>query len=128
MNTLPNKIPFDIRRDHIIDFPVNPRATVDIYINDFIGLAVDIEGSNNAKRIEKSPLLGLNAVSQEVADDESIPCDNMDARSKLVTETGLTKQKTILRWFVFLSDDNSPTRKEIPCLFESDISEMLQWG
>ncbi len=47
MNTFPDKIPFGIRNDFIANIPVNPRGTVDIYINNFIGLPVDIEGLDN---------------------------------------------------------------------------------
>ncbi len=62
MNTLPNEIPFGIGRDLIFYIPVNPRGTVNIYINDFIGLAVD-KDSDNAIRLERAPLLGLSAVA-----------------------------------------------------------------
>jgi hypothetical protein len=35
-----------------VDVPVNPRGTVDIYRDNFIGLTVNLEGSDNTTRLE----------------------------------------------------------------------------
>jgi hypothetical protein len=52
----------------------------------------------------------------------------MDARSKLVAERGLTKQKIILRWFVNFHQ-MTISLPENKCLVHLKvISEMLQWG
>ncbi len=69
---------------------------VDVYIDDFIGLTVDIENTNNATCLERALLLGLTAVSHEVSPIEPLPHDNMDAMVKLKAKTGLTKIKVIL--------------------------------
>jgi hypothetical protein len=69
---LPNKIPFGIGRDLIVIIPIYSRGTVDIYINHFIGLTVDIKGLDNARRLERGPILGLSAVAREVSDDKPI--------------------------------------------------------
>jgi hypothetical protein len=63
MKILPNKIPFDIGRDLIVDIPVNPRGTMDIYIKFFIDLIVDIKGLYNSTRLERAPLLDLSTVA-----------------------------------------------------------------
>jgi hypothetical protein len=60
---LPNKIPFGIGRDLIINIPITSRGTMDIYIKHFIDLTVDIKGSDNATRLERGPLLGLSTVA-----------------------------------------------------------------
>ena len=60
---MPNKIllddaiPFRIRRDLIVGFPVDPRGTIDLYIDDYCGLTVDI--GDNAICLERAPLLAL---------------------------------------------------------------------
>ncbi len=47
---LANDAPLEIGRDLIVNIPVDPRGTVDLYIDDFVGLTVDI--NNNAVCLE----------------------------------------------------------------------------
>ncbi len=78
-----------------MDVPANPRGTIDVYIDNFIGLAVDLEGSDNTTRLEQAPLLGLTVILREVSPFKPLPQDDMEARAKLVTEMGLSEQKVI---------------------------------
>ncbi len=43
---LSDNVPFGIGRDLIINIPVDARGIVDVYINDFIGLMLDLADSN----------------------------------------------------------------------------------
>jgi hypothetical protein len=95
---LTDDIPFGIGRELVVDIPVDPRGKIDIYIYDFVSLMVNIDGSDNAKRMESAPLLAVNVTSREVSELEPLPCDDMDAQNKLIAETGLTEQKIILGW------------------------------
>jgi hypothetical protein len=72
-------------RSHI-DIPVNSRGIVNLYIDDFFGLMVDID--NNAPRLERAPLLALIAAAREVAEIEPLPCDDIEAQPKLIAEAG----------------------------------------
>jgi hypothetical protein len=58
---LDNDIPFGIGQDLIVEIPVNPRGTADLYIDDFCGLMVDID--NNATRLKRAPLLALGSAA-----------------------------------------------------------------
>jgi hypothetical protein len=40
--TLQDKVPFGIRHDLIVETPVNPLGTIDVYIGDFIGLTINL--------------------------------------------------------------------------------------
>jgi hypothetical protein len=71
--SLPNNIPFVIGQDLIVDIPINPKGTVNLYIDIFIGLTVNIKGTNNARRLNKAPLLGVSAVTQEVSKFKLLP-------------------------------------------------------
>jgi hypothetical protein len=51
MSLLDDNIPFEIGRDLIVNMPVDPRGTVDLYINIYFGLTVDTD--NNA--VSKEP-------------------------------------------------------------------------
>jgi hypothetical protein len=61
--TFKDDVPFGIGRDLINDIPVDARGIVDLYIDDFIGLTVDLDNTNNTTRLERAPLLDLTAVS-----------------------------------------------------------------
>jgi hypothetical protein len=101
---VPNKIiledgiPFGIGRDLIVDITVDPRGTVDLYIDDFCGLTVDID--DNATCLKRAPLLALVSAAREVAEIEPLPRDDIEARPKLIAEAGLTKIKTFLGWLI----------------------------
>jgi hypothetical protein len=71
--SLPNNIPFVIGQDLIVDIPINPKGTVNLYIDIFIGLTVNIKGTNNVRRLNKAPLLGVSVVTQEVSKFKLLP-------------------------------------------------------
>jgi hypothetical protein len=83
---LDDNIPFGIGRDLVVDIPVDPRGTVDLYIDDFCGLTVDID--DNALCLERAPLLALVYAAREVATIKPLPRDDIEARNKLVAEAG----------------------------------------
>ena len=64
---VPNKIilgddiPFGIGRDLIVDIPIDPRGTVDLYIDDICGLTVYI--NDNPTRLKRAPLLALGSAA-----------------------------------------------------------------
>jgi hypothetical protein len=99
--SLSDGIPFGIGQDLIVD--INPRDTVNLYIDNFIDLTVNIEGSENAMRLKRAPLLRVSTAAQEVSEFEPLPQDDMDAQAKLIAliaEVGLSKQKVILGWMM----------------------------
>jgi hypothetical protein len=61
--TFEDDAPFGIGQDLIVDIPVDARGIVDLYIDDFIGLTVDLDNTDNATRLKRAPPLGLTAVS-----------------------------------------------------------------
>ncbi len=97
---LDNSIPTKPGLELIVDIPVNPHGITGIYIDDFILLAVDIEGTDNLQRCNCAPLLAFNSCLQPLNENETIPCETMEARNKLHSEALLEEQKTILGWFI----------------------------
>ena len=91
-------IPFGIGRDLIVNIPVDPRGTVDLYIDDFCGLMVDID--DNTTHLKRAPLLALGSAAREVAEIELLPRDDIEARPKLIAEAGLPEIKTFLGWLI----------------------------
>ena len=58
---LDNSIPTKPGLELIVDIPVDPCKITDVYIDDFILLAVDIEGTDNLQRCDRAPLLAFNS-------------------------------------------------------------------
>ncbi len=91
-------VPFAAGAELIVKIPVDPQGTHNVYINNIIGLTVDIPGSNNVARGQAAALLAINATAQPNHPDEPIPRESMDTRDKLKAEAGLSKTKMILGW------------------------------
>jgi hypothetical protein len=95
---LDNDIPFGEGAELIVDIPVNPRGSHNVYINDIILLTVDIQGTNNVTCRQSASLLAINATARPNHPKEPIPRESMGAHDKLFAEAGLTKLKMILGW------------------------------
>jgi len=66
-------IPFGEARDLAVHIPVDPRGQADIYIDDIFALAVDLEGTDNTKRLESAALLAIHATARPKHIKEPIP-------------------------------------------------------
>jgi hypothetical protein len=91
-------VPFAAGAELIVEIPVDPQGTHDVYINDIIGLTVDIPGSNNIARGQAAALLAIDATARPNHPGEPIPRESIDARDKLKAEAGLFEKKMILGW------------------------------
>jgi hypothetical protein len=92
--------PFGLGRELIVDIEVNPRGVNDIYLDDFISLTVDIQGTNNLERCAGAPLLAIAATARPSHSDEPIPREAMEAISKLIAEAAPEETKMILGWLL----------------------------
>ena len=92
---LPDDIPFEQGRELIVDVSINERGTHDIFIDDLVGLGLDLPSCNNKSRSEAAPLLAIDTCSRRVAADEPIPRLNMAAMHKLCAEGRLEEIKMI---------------------------------
>ena len=93
---LEENVPFEKGKELIVDIPINPKGMVDVYIDDTVGLTVDIPGSGNDTRLERAILLEIHSVARELHRDEPIPRKTIAALAKLLAEAGLEETKTIL--------------------------------
>ena len=71
---------------------------MDVYIDDTIGLTVDLPGSDNVTRLERATLLAIHVVARQKHLSEPIPREEMAALAKLLAEAGAEEEKTILGW------------------------------
>jgi hypothetical protein len=125
---LPDDVPFGISSHLIIEIQINTRGIVNVYIDHFIGLTVDIEDANNATRLERAPLLGLTAVSHKVSPIEPLPCGDMDAWEKLKAKTGLTEITVILGWLLNFRSRAIVLPKNKYITYSRVILDMLNCG
>jgi hypothetical protein len=97
-------------------------------IDDNIGLAVDVPGSGNAKRIERAALLAIYTAARALSPNEPIPRETMEARNKLAAEAAAEEIKRVLGWIcnfrtltISLPDDKATA-------WTRDIETMLETG
>jgi hypothetical protein len=82
----------------IVDVDVDNRGTHEMYLDDLIGLGIDIPNTDNRTRAERAPLLAIHTCARPLLPKEPIPCTPMAAKPKLKAEAGLTEVKIILGW------------------------------
>jgi hypothetical protein len=97
---LDKSIPLGIGRELIVDIPVNPRETNNIYIDDLISLMTEIEGTDNLARCDHAPLLAIDTCMRQLHQHKPIPQEVMEACNKLASEAPLEERKTILDWLI----------------------------
>ncbi len=97
---LEDLIPFVEGLELVVDILINSRGMLDIYIDNLVSLAVEIEGTDNLIRSDCAPLLAFNTCACLLDPNEPIPRKTMTARDKLAAEAMLEEQKMILGWFL----------------------------
>ena len=82
----------------IVDIQVDETGIHEMYLDDLIGLGIDIPDTNNTKRSESAPLLAIHTCARPLHEDEPIKRTPMVSRPKLDAEGRLSEIKTILGW------------------------------
>jgi hypothetical protein len=100
IDLMDNSIPFAEGAEQIINIPVDPQGTGDVYIDDLVQAALIIDRTDNAIRCKGATLLAIDACARSKHPNKPIPHEEMDARNKLEAEAGLEEHKTILGWLV----------------------------
>ncbi len=95
-----DSIPFTEGLELVVDIPINSRGTLDIYINNLVSLAVEMEGTDNLVRCNQAPLLAFNTCARPLDPNKPIPRKMMEARDKLSAKAMLEEKKPILRWLI----------------------------
>ena len=93
---LPDKTPFTEGKELTVKIPINSRGTHKMYIDNLIGLTIDLPDTDNIKRADRAPLLAIHACSQPIHPNEPICRHPMVSTKKLKAEAALSKTKTIL--------------------------------
>jgi hypothetical protein len=95
---LPNKIPFAEGKEIAVNIPINDRGIHKMYMDNLIGLTIELPGTDNIKRANRAPLLASHACSRPDHTNEPIPRHPMVSTKKLESEAALSEIKTMLGW------------------------------
>ncbi len=66
-------VPFAIRRELIVNVPIDPPSFADVYINDTTGLTVNLPGTLNTDRLEAVIPLAIKVAARPNNVNEPIP-------------------------------------------------------
>ena len=91
-----NNIPFAEASELSVDNPVEDTGKFDVYIDDFIGITVDI--GNNKSRLEVAPCTVIHAVSNNLSSENHITRDNMIEIYKCITEGAIVEERICIGW------------------------------
>jgi hypothetical protein len=92
--------PFGAGKDLIVNIPVDPKGTHNVYLDDIISLTVNIWGSNNLDHCAGAALLAIEATAQPSHKNKPIPREDMEAINKLIAEARPEETKLILGWLL----------------------------
>ncbi len=125
---LDDYIPFGIGKDLIVDFPVDPRGMLDVYIDDTVGLTVNLPDTDNADWMERAPLLAIHTAARPVDHHEPISHNEVATRAKLSAEGALKEQKIILGWYFDLQQLTITLPENKLIAWTESINSMLLTG
>ena len=93
-----NNIPFAKASELSVDIPIEDTGKFDVYIDDFIGIKVDI--ANNKSRLEVAPCTVIQKVSNNPTSENHIPRDNMIEIDKCIAEGAIGEERICIGWIL----------------------------
>jgi hypothetical protein len=95
---LDGDVPIKRGRKLIVDMPIDPRGYADVYIDNTMGLPINLPGTTNAEHLEAVIPLAIKVAACPNNANKPIPCKKMVMEDKLKAEGGLAETKAILGW------------------------------
>jgi hypothetical protein len=95
---LDNDIQFAEGKELAVDINVSDRGTHEMYLDDLIGLGIDLPDTSNTDRAAAAPLLAIHTCARPLHAHEPIPRNHMESQNKLTAEANLSEVKIILGW------------------------------
>jgi hypothetical protein len=97
-NTLPPEIPFAKTKDLAVKIPINDIGKADIYIDDTIGVALDL--NDNVNRVSTAIPLAIHTMARPLDPLDDIPRKEIISLKKFSAEGQPSETKTVLGWFI----------------------------
>jgi hypothetical protein len=95
---LPDEVPFHPAKPLSVDLPYNQKRIVDIYIDDSIGVALDID--NNMLQLVRAIPLAINTMARPTDSADIIPRKHIISMKKFQAEGQLEEEKKVLGWIL----------------------------
>ena len=95
---LDENIPFCEAKSLAVQIEPNDKGYFDVYIDDFIGITVDI--GNNKARLKAVPGTVIDAVSHRAKEELDIKRENMVAKDKCEAEGAIAEKRICLGWML----------------------------
>jgi hypothetical protein len=95
---LPRTMSFTPAQELAMDIPINDIGKVDMYIDDTIGVALDL--ANNTKRAQNAMPLIIHAFARPLDSSESTPRLDLISLKKFQAEGKMEEVKTVLGWII----------------------------
>jgi hypothetical protein len=121
----PDNTPFGKGRELIVNVDVNKFGIHNIYIDDLIGLRINLPDSDHCKRSECAPLLAMDICARWPNPNEPIPRYKMAARKKLDAEGRLSETKMILGWLWNFCSLTISLPKNKPIAWTDGINKLI---
>jgi hypothetical protein len=94
--TLPDEIPFAKTKELAVNIPINNLGKADIYIDDTIGIALDID--DNVKRVSAAIPLAIHTLTRLLDSFDKIPRKEIISLKKFLAEGRPSEVMTVLGW------------------------------
>ena len=95
---LDDLIPFGVARDLLVNFPLNDCGYCDVFIDDLITCAVNLE--RNLQRMVAAPCTVIHAFAKNCPDKQGLPRDDLIALDKCAAEGSPSEIKICLGWLL----------------------------
>ena len=95
---LDDSIPFEPAKSLAVKLIPNDKGSFDVYIDDFLGIAVDI--GNNKARLKAAPGTVIDAVSHRATAPLDVKRDGLIARDKCEAEGAVAEKRICLGWLL----------------------------
>jgi hypothetical protein len=95
---LPDDVPFHASKELSVSLPENSLGYVDIFIDDNIGVVLDID--DNAKRLQRAIPLAIHTIARPLDPEDVIPRKDIISLKKYSAEGRLEETKKVLGWIL----------------------------
>jgi hypothetical protein len=120
---LPDSFPFHPAQPISVNIPTNDISTIDIYINDTIGLAPDIE--DNVARVSRAIPLVIHSLSRPLDPLEHPPRKDIILMKKFAAKGRMEETKMILGWLLNTRSLTISLPKDKFIHWSSEIARLL---
>jgi len=120
---LPDEIQFALAKELAVSLPENPAGYIDVYIDDNIGVTLDL--GDNAIHLCRAIPLAIRTIARPLVDSDVIPRKDIISLKKFEAKGRLEEVKKILDWIINTRSLSISLPDDKFKAWSSDISKMI---